>query len=354
MVVGMQKTAATALIMLVGAAVVIAWLAMHRSTVPDVVGEMGESLAVPTQEPGVARFFPPAPVEPTPHPVSLPALMVKEFDGRDLRVGRILADNQFYTRHYITYASGDLIISGIMNVPKGDGPFPVLVLNHGFIDPAVYINGRGLRREQDYLARQGYVVIHPDYRNHADSDFDPVAEEGLRLGYTEDAINAIKAVQRSDLPYVDPERIGILGHSMGGGIALNIIVSQPDLVDAVVLFAPVSSDYRDSFNKWVRRRAEVAERIIAAYGSPQDNPEFWDNVSPATFFDKVQVPVLIHQGTIDSDVPVEWSEHTAAFLEQAGVDVTLHLYPGEPHEFARAWPMVMERTTDFFNTYVRS
>src|SRR3989338_4121372 len=94
------------------------------------------------------------------HPVSIPALMKKEFDGRELKLVRILDENEVYTRHYITYKSGDLTISGILNIPKGQGPFPLLVLNHGYIDPEIYTNGRGLKREQDYLARHGYAVIH--------------------------------------------------------------------------------------------------------------------------------------------------------------------------------------------------
>jgi hypothetical protein len=40
-----------------------------------------------------------------------------------------------------------------MNVPDGKGPFPVLVLNHGYIDPDTYFPGQGMPREHDYLAR---------------------------------------------------------------------------------------------------------------------------------------------------------------------------------------------------------
>lgn len=286
-------------------------------------------------------------------PVSIPAFSQQQFYGRDFTVGRVLADNGAYTRYYITYKSGELTISGIMNAPKGAGPFPLLVLNHGYIDPAVYTNGRGLKREQDYLARQGYVVVHPDYRNHGDSDKDPTLEHGLRLGYVEDVINAIKAVKDADLSYVDFDRIGMLGHSMGGGIALTIAVAQPDLVDAIVLFAPVSSDVRDNFERWTSRRPEVARAIIDEYGQPEDNPRFWDDISPVEFFDQIKVPILIHHGTVDEDVPLEWSERTDQALKKVGKDVTLQIYPGEPHEFIDAWPTVMSRTTDFFDSYFK-
>jgi dienelactone hydrolase len=85
-----------------------------------------------------------------------------EYDGGGLKLGEVLDETSSYTRYFVTYRSSGLTISGVMNVPNGDGPFPALVLNHGYIDPDVYTNGRGLRREQDYLARHGYVVLHTD------------------------------------------------------------------------------------------------------------------------------------------------------------------------------------------------
>jgi len=288
-----------------------------------------------------------------PDPVSLPALIQKQFDGRDLKLGQVLAANESYTRYYITYQSGELKISGIMNVPKGDGPFPVLILNHGHIDPAIYTNGRGLKREQDYLARRGYVVIHPDYRNHADSDKDSSQHLSLRLGYTEDVINAVYAVRESGFTFFDKENIGMLGHSMGGGITINVLVSQPDLVKAAVLFAPVSADYKDNFEKWTRSRRQESEDIIAAYGEPEANPDFWFNVSPINFLNNVKTPILLHHGTADESVPLAWSEKLNNALTQAGKAITFYVYPAEPHEFINAWPQVMRRTAEFFDQYLK-
>src|SRR4029450_2557058 len=102
--------------------------------------------------------------------------------------------------------------------------FPAPHLTNGYIDPDVYTNGRGLRREQDYLARHGYVVLHTDYRNHAQSDADPNDERNLRVGYTEDVVNAVLALRTSGLPAVDPNRIGLLGRSVGGGVTYNVLV----------------------------------------------------------------------------------------------------------------------------------
>lgn len=262
-----------------------------------------------------------------------------------------------YTRHAVTYKSGSLTISGILNIPNGNGPFPVLILNHGYIDPDIYTTGRGLAREQDYLARRGFVVLHVDYRNHAQSDDDPETELKLRLGYVEDVINAVLAVQKSSLPQLDIKRIGMLGRSMGGGVSLTAVVVKPDLVDAVVLFAPVSSDYVDNFNMWIRggmERREIAERVMAAYGAPEQNPAFWRNVSAVTFFDRISAPILVHHGTADESVPLEWSQKTLAVLQSHKKDAELHVYQGEHHAFSFDWPKSMERTVAFFNARLKA
>jgi dipeptidyl aminopeptidase/acylaminoacyl peptidase len=290
-----------------------------------------------------------AETEKQPHAVSLPALMQKHYDGRDLKLGKVQAETSTYTRYFITYKSGDLTISGIMNVPKGSGPFPVVIMNHGYIDPAVYTNGRGLRREQDYFASRGYIVIHPDYRNHAQSDKDPESEVNMRLGYVEDVINAIYALKAANLAYADTNRIAMLGHSMGGGVAQAVMVVQPDLVRAFMLYAPVSTNMPDNFNRWIVTRPEVASKITQAYGSPDQSPEFWKNLSPINFLDRVKAPVMISHGTADETVPLEWSQRTYDGLKKANKDAVFYTYPGEGHEFATAWPTVMQRTIDFLN-----
>lgn len=285
---------------------------------------------------------------------SIEELVDKNFDGRDLSVGQILERHGAYTRYYITYRSGELSISGIMNVPSGAGPFPVLILNHGYIDPAIYTNGRGLRREQDYLARQGFVVIHPDYRNHAQSSRVDDGELENRLGYVEDVINAVYAVRASSLPYFDKENIGMLGHSMGGGIAQTIAVAKPDLVDAIALYAPISMDYRDSYFKYMARNPERAERIRERYGTPEENGPVWDALSPATYVERISVPMILFQGTRDESVPKEWSDRTAELMKAEGKPLDYVVYDGEAHEFGPRWTDFMRQTTEFFRRHLAS
>ncbi len=303
-------------------------------------------------------------------PPSLPRLAAEKLNGRAFSVKEILAREKDYTRYLISYKSGDLTISGIMNLPEGKGPFPVIITNHGYIDPSIYTVGRGLKREQDYFARHGYIVIHPDYRNHGLSDKDPDEMARFNLGYEEDVINCILAVKNSKKVYFDKERIGMLGHSRGGGIALNILVAKPELVKACVLYASTSMNAWDNFERWllgrgVRRARRVpdarmrenrrrAEEILTLYGSPETNPKFWDELSAQTYLKDIKAPIAIFHGTADDSVPVEWSDKLAAALRKEGKTVLYYKFPGEKHEFVKDWPTFMKRSVDFFDKYLKA
>ncbi|MFC5213516.1 alpha/beta hydrolase family protein [Streptomyces coerulescens] len=296
-----------------------------------------------------------ASVSPSPaDPVSLPALMQREHRGSDLRLSAVRVRTDAYTQYAVTYRSNGLTISGIMNVPRGEGPFPALVLAHGYIDPDVYTTGRGMPREQDVLARNGYVVLHTDYRNHAGSDDDPDNDVNLRLGYTEDVINAVHALRSASRPNVDDRRIGLLGRSMGGGVVYNALVVAPGLVDAAVVYAPVSSHPEENIDRFQRPEGDplVAE-IEAAHGTPEENPEFWRQVSPVTYVDRVTEPLQIHHGTADDTCPLAWTRATVAAFEGAGKDVELRTYRGEGHTFGPRWADSMDVTMNFFDRHLR-
>ncbi len=306
------------------------------------------SIAEPTSSPSPT---PSASPTASPHPVSLEALMEKEYDGRALRRGPVLLRTDAYTQYAATYRSENLTISGVLNVPHGRGPHPALVLAHGYIDPAIYVTGQGLTRERDYLARAGYVTLHVDYRNHAGSSRDPLAERRLRLGYTVDTINAVLALRHGPR-FVDDERIGLLGRSMGGGVVYNVLTVQPGLVGAAVAFAPVSSNTVDNFERWIRPdpgRGGLATEILRRYGEPRRNPDFWRGVSPRTYFDRVTEPLMIHHGTSDDTCPPAWTRRTVAALERAGKQVTWHVYEGEEHAFGPQWALSMRRSVAFFD-----
>ncbi|MER7480875.1 prolyl oligopeptidase family serine peptidase [Streptomyces sp. NPDC126510] len=302
-----------------------------------------------------AEEGPRASPSPTPaDPVSLQALMQREHTGSGLRLGAVLDRTSAYTRYAVTYEANGLTISGIMNIPAGEGPFPALVLAHGYIDPDVYVSGQGMPREQDRLARDGYVVLHTDYRNHAGSDKDPDNDVNLRLGYTEDVIGAALALRDSGRPEIDGDRIGLFGRSMGGGVVYNTLVVAPGLFDAAVAYAPVSARPQENIDHFQRPDGDpVVDEIEEKHGTPEGDPAFWRGVSPLSHADRVREPLLIQHGTEDSTCPLTWSREAAGTFEKAGKDVELRTVSGEGHTFGPKWAASMDVTEAFLARHLR-
>lgn len=304
------------------------------------VGSSTSAPAAPEGDDGVEEL------PPVRSRVSLPALMREEVRAGRLRRSEPLASTARWRSWAATYTVNGATVSGELLVPRGQGPFPAVVLNHGYIDPAIYTLGRGLSREQEWLASNGFVVLHTDYRGHAGSDpVDDVGRES-RLVYTRDAIGAVRALEQE--AYVDTDRLAMLGRSMGGGVTLNALVAEPGLVDAAVVFASVSSRFVDNIRQFTEpNRPEELARYYDRFGTPRENPRFYRDLSSRTFFDRVTEPVLMLHGTADDTCPIAWSRQTHRLLRAAGADAQLQVYEGEGHAFGPRFEDAMRRTVEF-------
>ena len=314
----------------------------------------GDLEAALSSRSSVASTLDDRPIEPLPSAFSIPAFREMHLSGTGLTLENVIARNDAYTRYAIHYLSNGLVISGIMNIPTGKGPFPLIILNHGYIDSSVYTRGRGLKREQDALARAGFAVLHTDYRGHAESDPSPLVEKVYdgNIEYAMDSANAILAVRAAALPQIDATRVGMLGHSLGGGVTLAVLTAHPELVDAAVLYAPVHADVWQNFVRW-RSKREEGDRTLALYRTREENPALWDALSPITFLQNITAPVLLFQGGKDKDVPKEWSDQLAASLRSFSKDITYQEYPPEGHEFIAQWQDFMEKSILFFRLHLQ-
>lgn len=256
-----------------------------------------------------------------------------------------------YTSYDVTYRSTtgkrSLTISGVLNVPSGPGPFPAVVLAHGYIDPAYYVRGQGMTRERGVFASRGYVALHVDYRGHAESTDDPRSERDLRLGYSADVIAAVKALRASSEVPVDDDRIALMGRSMGGGVVMKALIAEPGLVQAASLWASVSSLEGENFNQFTRGDARAAA-IVQEHGLPEDRPAFWRAASARPYLSSITEPVLIVHGRLDDTCPPRWARATQAAMQRAGVESTLEWYD-DGHAFGPAFTAAMDRTIRYFD-----
>jgi dipeptidyl aminopeptidase/acylaminoacyl peptidase len=283
----------------------------------------------------------------TPAEVSLDALANQKFNGSDLKLIKKISSENKHTKYQISYMSEKLTISGVLYIPKGKGPFPGLVLGHGYIDPKIYKNGQGMKREQNYLASNGFVVLHTDYRNHSFSSNDKLSPIKFRMDYSIDVANAAMALKNSDLKSLDKSKISYVGRSMGGGIGFNLAVSTTDIFAAYVLYAPTSANYPQNFNKWGRDNPARSKPIRDFVGLPEENPEFWKDVSPENYWDRTTAPIMIHHGVEDESCSISWARSAVKGLKAAKKEVVFFEYPGEGHNLYEGWNKSMIRTVNF-------
>ena len=307
-------------------------------------------LAAPTRVPR-ATPLPTRTPTPTPKPDPLWRYYISGMRGRRYPGGEVELHGLFgkspdFTTYLIFYTSQGLRIGGMMNVPNGRGPFPVIILCHGYIHPDKYATGNDTWMEADYLAKNGYVTIAPDYRSHAASD-DGVSF--FHIGYAEDVLNLISSLHT--VKKADTGRVGLWGHSMGGGVALkSAVVSKK--VDAVVLFGSVSADERVNFANGMGDGPGAYGTL--RFGTPNSNNLSYKRISPINYL-HFSPPLSIHHGTGDSIVPYEWSEDLFAAAQQEGTTSELYLYPDAEHTFRdQDWDLAMSRALAFFDEHVKN
>lgn len=301
----------------------------------------------PTPAP-TPTWTPTATVTPTAtlNPLSIAGLAARAYGGGALQVDRTLQVTQAFTRTLISYPSDGLHIAGFMDIPTGPGPFPVVIVLHGFIEPENYVLTPYTTSYADALARAGYLVIHPNLRNFPPSDN---GSDLFRTGLAIDVLNLIALVkqqagQPGPLALAQPNAIGLWGHSMGGGVALRVLAISPD-VDAAVLASAVSGDDKANFDYLFR--ATQGAKGKEERSTPD---EVVAQIAPIHHLDRIQAPVSIHHGRQDPGIPVTTSEDLCQRLRILDKPVECFFYPNEAHIFGPAGTeLLMQRSIEFFD-----
>ena len=307
---------------------------------------------------------------PTPHPLTIQSMRERAYPGSEITIEQTLQPGSNYSRYIASYQSEGLKINALLTIPNGEKPatgWPVIIFNHGFIPPNIYRTTERYVAYVDWLARSGYIVFRSDYRGNDQSEGEARGAYGAP-DYTVDVLNAVASMEH--FPEADPNRIGMWGHSMGGYITLRSMVIT-NTIKAGVIWAGVVGPYPNLFQRPTatptpegatpeptrtgtpsfngRWRAQLVE----LYGTPEENPEFWNSISSTAFVSDISGPLQLHHDINDHSVPLAASEYLYQAMQAAGKPAELYTYPGDDHNLTQSFGLAMQRTIEFFDKYVK-
>jgi len=146
---------------------------------------------------------------------------------------------------------------------------------------------------------RGYVVICPDYRGstgYGKAFHDEIDYGGYEV---DDVMSAVEYLKT--LPHVDMNRLGIMGWSHGGYITLFTVFRDRTPFKAAAAIVPVTNlVFRLSYKGPSYQRSFATQKRIQ--GLPFEKPDLYIQRSPLYSVDKLQVPLLVHAATNDTDV----------------------------------------------------
>jgi uncharacterized protein len=287
-----------------------------------------------------------------------------EITGSEITFESELAPGPNYYQYLASYFSEGNKIYGLLTIPFGETPeggFKAIVFNHGYIPPAAYRTTERYTAYVDYLARSGFVVYKIDLRGHGESQGEPSGTY-FSPDYTIDAIAALKSLQSMDI--IDPQGIGMWGHSMAGNLVLRAMLIEPD-IQAGVIWAGAVYSYDDFARYGIDdntyrppatpdtqitpdpRRGSRA--IFDTYGRPDTQVDYWKAVSLTENIDYLNNPLQLHHALDDSVVNIGYSFDLTTVLQENGKAYEFYTYEGGGHNLISPYfDQAMLRTVEFF------
>lgn len=265
----------------------------------------------------------------------------KIVDAEPVRIDSPYSDKVEIFR--ITYLSDGLKIKGFLLKPTGigeDQKLPAIIYNrpgigdsHKIIDETLYY--------LSILPANGYVVTATQYRGNDGSE----GSESYLDKDLDDVLN-IMALTRS-LPYVDTERLGMLGFSRGAAVTYQLLKQQIDVKAACVMGC--ATDFVDAYRQLPHYKMFL-EAVF--HGTPETAVDEYTKRSPLYWPEKINVPLLMIQGTDDHHVPIHQVHQLADKLKEIGKVHELIIYPEVDHELDKVREDKDRRILEWFDRYL--
>jgi len=225
-------------------------------------------------------------------------------------------------------------LDGYLTLPDGaskEKPAPLVVLCHGGPWARDYW---GFDGEAQFLASRGYAVFQPNYRGSTGSTGRfPDADEYDYVKMHQDVTDGVKAVLSSGL--IDRNRVGIMGASFGGYLAVSGVAHEPDLYRCAVTNAGVFDwALQVQSEKYDQYDLPYYARLLKKLGNPSTDAEKYAAMSPINFVQNIRVPVFVAGGKDDQTVELQQSRKLINAFERHNVVHEKLFIGGEGHGMA--------------------
>jgi dipeptidyl aminopeptidase/acylaminoacyl peptidase len=265
----------------------------------------------------------------------------------------------FVPAKLVTYPARDgTPIPAFVRIPKGCAPdenagsvpCPVVVLFHG--GPEAQAKP-GFSTYRQMFVNAGYILVEPNVRGSGgygrkwlDADNGPKRLDVI--GDIEDASRYAKAqyARNGKAP-----KVGVTGGSYGGYATLIAMTMFAGAYDAGASNVGIGN-----LESFLRNTAPYRRAVrISEYGDPDRDDEALRKLSPVTYIDRVNAPLLILQGVNDPRVPVGEAIQMHELLAKRGVTAPLILFAEEGHGAGRRSAAVQQlgHTLKFFDEHLK-
>lgn len=233
----------------------------------------------------------------------------------------------------VTFLSEGKQIIGTLHRPRGRGPFPVVVFLHGFSGNSFEAH-RLFVETARRLAARGFASLRFDFRGSGNSE-GTFSDLSIRTEIA-DARAAVRWVRRQS--WADSGRLALLGMSMGGLVATQVLAAERVLRTAV-LWNPVvfARALRDGWMNPARAAQLKKSGVADWFGWPVGRALYEDlgRFDPLASAASIRCPLLVVQATDDQTTPKAGGCALVKALQGAGVLAQLELIPGSDHTFGR-------------------
>lgn len=248
----------------------------------------------------------------------------------------------------IEIKSRNLTLRGMINTPdEAFGKLPTIIILHGFGGNKMGPHFMFVKFSK-ILADLGYASVRFDFAGSGESDGEFI---NMTLsGELEDAENILEYVKSLD--FVDTQKIGVVGFSMGGAVASMLAGIHSKDIKALCLWSPAGNMSEIVVNDFIGQGyAQFLDNGYHEYDGLVFGKKFVDDLKKTDIYNiasKYSGNTLLLHGTSDEVVSLKASEK---YLETYGDKAKLSVIDGADHLFSRqSWKQeLIGHSIDFFN-----